>query len=66
MYAKTESVNRPIEKGDFVMIDLKGVKAKAAEGEAPAIDRPGLPVFVRDSEKDDEFPLRGFRKNWSV
>ncbi len=46
MYAKTESVTRPIEKGDFVMVDLKGIKAKAAEGEAPAIDRPGLPVFI--------------------
>ena len=62
MYAKTESVNRPIETGDFVMIDLKGIQAKAAEGEAPAIDRPGLPVFIRDSEKDDEFPFKGFSK----
>jgi len=62
MYAKTESVNRPIETGDFVMIDLKGIKAKAAEGEPPAIDRPGLPVFVRDAEKDDEFPFMGFSK----
>ncbi len=62
MYAKTESVNRPIETGDFVMVDLKGVKAKAAEDEAPAINRPGLPVFVSDSEKDDEFPFKGFSK----
>jgi trigger factor len=62
MYAKTESVSRPIEPGDFVMIDLKGNKAKATEGEAPAIDRPGLPVFVRDGQKDDEFPFKGFSK----
>jgi trigger factor len=62
MYAKTESVNRPIEKGDFVMIDLKGIKAKPVEGEAAAIDRPGLPVFVSDSEKDEEFPFKGFSK----
>jgi trigger factor len=62
MYAKTESVNRPIEVGDFVMIDLKGVKAKAAEDETPAIDRPGLPVFVHDGEKEDEFPFKGFSK----
>jgi trigger factor len=62
MYAKTESVSRPIETGDFVMIDLKGVKSKVAEGEAPAIDRPGLPVFIRDVEKDDEYPYRGFSK----
>lgn len=62
MYAKTESVNRPIETGDFVMVDLKGVKDKATEGEAPLIDRPGLPVFVRDVEKDDEYPFKGFSK----
>ena len=62
MYAKTEAVSRPIETGDFVMIDLKGVKAKAADGEAPAINRPGLPVFVRDGEKDDEYPFKGFSK----
>ena len=60
MYAKTETVDRPIQVGDFVMIDLKGVKAKAAEGEAPAIDRPGLPIFVRPDEKAEEFPFPGF------
>ncbi len=60
MYAKTETVDRPIQKGDFVMIDLKGVKVKAAEGEAPLIDRPGLPIFVRTEEKPEEFPFSGF------
>ena len=59
-YAKTETVDRPIQKGDFVMIDLKGVKSKAPEGEAPLMDRPGLPVFVRKDEKADEFPFPGF------
>ena len=60
MYAKTETVDRPIQKGDFVMIDLKGVKAKAVEGEAPLIDRPGLPIFIRTDEKAEEFPFPGF------
>jgi trigger factor len=62
MYAKTESVNRPIEKGDFVMVDLKGIGAKAAEDKAPVIDRPGMPVFIREDEKADEFPFDGFSK----
>jgi trigger factor len=62
MYAKTETVSRPVEVNDFVMIDLKGVKAKAAEDEAPLIDRPGLPVFVRDGDKEDEYPFNGFSK----
>jgi trigger factor len=60
MYAKTETVNRPIQKGDFVMIDLLGVKTKAAEGEVPVMDRPGLPIFIRKDEKGDEFPFPGF------
>jgi trigger factor len=60
MYAKTEAVDRTIQKGDFVLIDLKGLKAKAAEGEAPLMDRPGLPIFVRADEKADEFPFPGF------
>ncbi len=60
MYAKTETVNRPIQTGDFVMIDLMGIKSKAAEGEAPLMDRPGLPVFIRDDGKEDEFPFPGF------
>ncbi len=62
MYAKTESVTRAIETGDFVMIDLKGIKGKPVEGEAPLIDRPGLPVFVNDSKKEDEYPFKGFSK----
>jgi trigger factor len=60
MYAKTETVERPIQKGDFVMVDLKGVKAKASEDEVPVMDRPSLPVFVRTDEKVDEFPFPGF------
>ncbi len=60
MYAKTETVDRPIEKGDFVMIDLKGVKAKATEDDEPLIDRPGLPIFVRKDDKPEEFPFPGF------
>jgi len=60
MYAKTETVERPIQKGDFVMVDLKGVKAKASEDEVPVMDRPGLPVFIRTDEKVDEFPFPGF------
>ncbi len=63
MYAKTESVSRPVETGDFVMIDLKGIQAKAAEDEAPIIDRPGLPVFVREDDRDDEYPFKGFSKH---
>ncbi len=60
MYAKTETVDRPIETGDFVMVDLMGINSKAAENEPPAVDRPGMPIFVRQEEKEDEFPFPGF------
>ncbi len=62
MYSKTETVERPIQEGDFVLIDLKGVKEKAAEGEAPIMDRPGYPVFIRPEPKEDDWPFPGFSK----
>jgi trigger factor len=60
IYSTMDSVERPVQEGDFVMLDLLGVKAKAEEGEAPVIDRPGYPVFVRPGEKEDEWPFAGF------
>jgi trigger factor len=60
MYAKTETVDRPIGIGDFVMLDLKGKNANPQEGEAPLIDRSNLPVFVRADGKEDEYPYAGF------
>jgi trigger factor len=60
MYAKTETVERPIQKGDFVMVDLKGFKTEKGEAETQLMDRPNLPIFVRPDEKPDEFPFPGF------
>jgi trigger factor len=60
MYAKTDTVERPIQTGDFVLVDLKGVKSKAADGEAPLIERSSMPVFVRQEQKEDEWPFAGF------
>ncbi|MFH2103902.1 MAG: trigger factor [Chloroflexota bacterium] len=63
MYSKTEEVDRGIGTGDFVMIDLKGNNIKkGAEGDAPLIDRPGFPVFIRPDEIADEWPFAGFSK----
>lgn len=60
MYAKTETVDRPIQFGDFVLVDVRGEKSKAVEGDAPVIERIGFPVFVRKDEKTDEWPFVGF------
>jgi len=62
MYAKTETVDRPIENGDFVMVDLKGFDTKSADGDPAILDRPGTPIFVRNEEKPDEYPFQGFSK----
>lgn len=60
MYARTETVERPIQAGDFALVDVKGVRAKADEGEAPAFERTGMPIFIRTDEKEGEWPFLGF------
>ncbi|MEZ0396226.1 MAG: trigger factor [Anaerolineales bacterium] len=60
LYAKTETVTRPIEKGDFVLIELKGLKAGAATDEPPVIEQRSMPVFVRPEPGEDEWPFPGF------
>ena len=78
MNGKMDAVERPVQEGDFVMLDVKGVmvaqsatiKAEAEEGEAPVmvaqsatiIERPGYPIFVRPDEKEDEWPFAGFSR----
>jgi trigger factor len=62
MYSTTESVDRAINIGDFVLTDVKGVKGKSGEAETPVIDKPGTPVFIRPDEKSDEWPFSGFSK----
>jgi len=61
MYAQTETVEREIVDGDFVLVDVKGTKAKAKEDEDQApLSRSGYAVFVREGEKDDDWPFPGF------
>jgi trigger factor len=60
IYSTMDAVERPVQEGDLIMLDVLGVKAKAEEGEAAVIDRPGYPVFVRPEEKEGEWPFAGF------
>jgi trigger factor len=61
MYSKTEAVNRPVAKGDFTMVDLKGSLTREDAGsQPPAFERSGFPVFVRQEKKNDEWPFPGF------
>jgi trigger factor len=54
MYAATENVDRAIEVGDYVSVD---VKSETAE-----LNRSGFATFVRKEDRDTEWPYNGFAK----
>ena len=60
MYASTETVERPVQDGDYVLLDVTGSKAKAKADEAPLLERKGFAVVARADEKDSEWPFPGF------
>jgi trigger factor len=60
MYSTRETVERAAQDGDFVSVDVTGVKAKAKEDEAPLVERNGFAVLVRTDEKEGEWPFPGF------
>lgn len=65
MYATTESVERPIAVGDFVLVDVKGSRDKPKEEEedrAAALSRDGFAVVIRQESDKDEWPFPGFSK----
>lgn len=54
MYASTETVERAIESGDYVLLDVVS--------ETPELNRTGFATFVRKEERDTEWPYNGFAK----
>jgi trigger factor len=52
MYASTETVERAIETGDYVLLDVSS--------ETPELNRTGFATFVRKEERDTEWPYNGF------
>lgn len=54
MYAATETVERAIEIGDYVLVDVKS--------ETPELNRTGFATFVRAEDRDTEWPYNGFAK----
>jgi trigger factor len=54
MYATTETVERAIENGDYVLVD---VKSETAE-----LNRTGFATFVREQDRETEWPYSGFAK----
>ena len=54
MYAATENVDRAIEVGDYVSVDVKS--------ETTELNRAGFATFVRKEDRDTEWPYNGFAK----
>ena len=64
MYATTETVERAVELDDYVLVDVKGERAKPKEEEdrASALSRNGYALVVRKEARDDDWPYPGFSK----
>jgi trigger factor len=60
MYAKTETVDRAVKDGDYVLLDVIGRKAKAKDDEAALLERKGFAIVARADEKETEWPFPGF------
>ncbi len=54
-YATTETVERAIQEGDYVLADLKS--------ELPALTRDGFATVVHSAEHEDEYPFPGFSQH---
>lgn len=54
MYSSTETVERAVETGDYVLLDVSS--------ETPELNRTGFATFVRSEDRDTEWPYNGFAK----
>lgn len=64
-YASTETVDREVQVGDYVLVDVKGEYAKPKEGDedkSAGLSRTGFATFVRQEDRDTEWPYTGFNK----
>jgi len=66
MYASSENVEREVRTGDYVLIDVRGEAAEpAAEGDedrSAALSRTGFATFIRENDRDEEWPYTGFNR----
>jgi len=54
MYGTTETVEREIREGDYILVDLKSEKESLTRG--------GFATIVRKENRDNEFPFPGFAR----
>ena len=65
MYGTTETVEREVQEGDYVLISVKGEKKDAAEGEDLSdLSRESTATVVRaeDKQQNNEWPYKGFAR----
>jgi trigger factor len=65
MYATTEPVEREIQMGDYVLVDIKASHSKPRQGDqdrSAALSRQGFALVIREEKEDDEWPFPGFGK----
>lgn len=62
MYSSTETVERPAAEGDYLLVDVTGVKAVPEEGDdaGPLVERNSFATLIRKEEKENEWPFPGF------
>jgi len=54
MYATTETVERDVQVGDYVLVDVKS--------ETEGLTRTGFAAFVRKDDRSSEWPFKGFAR----
>jgi trigger factor len=54
MYGSTQTVDREVQEGDYLLLDLKSEKE--------SLTRTGFATIVRKEERSDEFPYPGFAR----
>ena len=54
MYGSTETVEREVQEGDYVLVDLKSEKE--------SLTRENFATIVRKEDRPDEFPFPGFAR----
>lgn len=54
MYATTETVEREVQEGDYVQVNV--------ESDIPELNRAGFATVVRKDDREDEWPYSGFVK----
>lgn len=62
MYATSQTVERPAQEGDYVLVSVTGHKANAEEGAEALLERPSYAIVMRSEAKEVEWPFPGFSK----